>query len=93
MANYTYILECVDGTFYTGWTNDIEKRLAAHNSGKGAKYTRNRTPVRLVHLEEFSSKEEAMQREYEIKNFSRQQKLKLIQKGAKCKFFAQSIDG
>lgn len=80
MANYTYILECADGTFYTGWTNDIGKRLEAHNSGKGAKYTRGRTPVKLVHLEEFATKEAAMSREVAIKALPRDQKLKLIEK-------------
>lgn len=79
MNNYTYILECADGTFYTGWTNDIDKRLKAHNSGKGAKYTRGRAPVRLVHLEKFASAEEAMSREYAIKKMSRAEKLKLLE--------------
>ena len=56
--NYTYILKCKDETLYTGWTNDIEKRLEAHNAGKGAKYTRSRRPVELVYLEQFETKEE-----------------------------------
>ena len=60
--NYTYILKCKDETLYTGWTNDIEKRLEAHNAGKGAKYTRSRRPVELVYLEQFETKEEAMRR-------------------------------
>ena len=64
--NYTYILKCRDETLYTGWTNDIEKRLEAHNAGKGAKYTRSRRPVELVYLEQFETKEEAMRREYAI---------------------------
>ena len=76
--NYTYILECKDGTLYTGWTNDIEKRLAAHNAGRGAKYTKSRRPVELVHLEMFDAKEEAMRREYEIKRLNRQEKMKLV---------------
>ena len=59
--NYTYILKCKDETLYTGWTNDIEKRLEAHNAGKGAKYTRSRRPVELVYLEQFETKEEAME--------------------------------
>ena len=62
--NYTYIVKCSDGTLYTGWTNDLEKRVSAHNSGKGAKYTKNRRPVALVYYEEFCTKEEAMRREY-----------------------------
>ncbi len=77
--NYTYILECKDGTFYTGWTNDIEKRLAAHRSGEGAKYTRGRGPLRLIYLEVSDSKEEAMQREAFIKSLTRTEKLELAQ--------------
>lgn len=76
--NYTYILECSDGSLYTGWTNDIEKRLEAHNAGKGAKYTKSRRPVRLVYLEEFETKEDAMRREYWIKRMKRDEKIKLI---------------
>ncbi len=72
--NYTYILECKDGSFYAGWTNDIEKRLAAHRSGEGAKYTRGRGPLRLIYLEVFDSKEEAMQREAQIKRLSHVEK-------------------
>jgi putative endonuclease len=75
--NYTYILECKDGTLYTGWTNNLEKRLKDHNEGKGAKYTKARRPVSLVYYEEFESKEEAMKREYAIKQMSRSEKLKL----------------
>ncbi len=76
--NYTYMVECSDGTLYTGWTNDIEKRLKAHNEGKGAKYTRCRTPVKLVYLEESDTKQQAMSREAKIKQLSRQEKEKLI---------------
>ena len=76
--NYTYILRCADGTLYTGWTNDLTKRIAAHNAGNGAKYTRSRRPVELVYYELFPTKEEAMQREYEIKQMTREQKEKLI---------------
>ena len=79
--NYTYILKCSDGTLYTGWTNNLEKRLNAHNSGKGAKYTKVRRPVQLMYYEEFATKEEAMKREYAIKHFTRTQKEKLIRKG------------
>ena len=60
--NYTYLLECSDGTLYCGWTNDLEKRVKAHNSGRGAKYTKSRRPVRLVWYETFETKEEAMHR-------------------------------
>ncbi|MDY3918684.1 MAG: GIY-YIG nuclease family protein [Candidatus Limivivens sp.] len=77
MSNYIYILECSDGTLYTGWTTDLDKRLKAHNSKKGAKYTRTRTPVELVYSEAFETKEEAMHREWEIKQMSRADKLKL----------------
>ena len=77
--NYTYILKCRDGSLYTGWTNDIEKRVIAHNGGRGAKYTRSRRPVELVYYEEFGTKEEAMRREYAIKHMSRQKKEILIQ--------------
>ena len=76
--NVVYILECKDGSLYTGWTNDLEKRLAAHNEGKGAKYTKGRGPVVLRRVEEFATKEEAMRREYQIKRLTRQEKLALI---------------
>lgn len=84
--NYTYIVKCADGTFYTGWTNCIEKRLEAHNSGKGAKYTKPRTPVELVYLEAFTTKRQAMSREAKIKKLTRKEKEALIwayQKGKK----------
>lgn len=80
MMNYTYIVECCDGTLYTGWTNDIEKRIKDHNAGKGAKYTRSRRPVVLVYLEIFETKEEAMKREYAIKRLSRIKKMELTEK-------------
>lgn len=70
--------ECADGTFYTGWTTDIDKRIKAHNAGRGAKYTRSRLPVRLVYLEEHDTKEEAMSREYHIKKLTRSDKEELI---------------
>ena len=76
--NYTYIVKCGDGTYYTGWTNDIEKRMKAHNEGKGAKYTKSRRPVKLVYYEEFQTKEEAMKREYAIKHMRRKEKEKII---------------
>lgn len=76
--NYVYILKCSDNTLYTGWTTSLEKRLEAHNSGKGAKYTRGRLPVKVVYYEEFEEKKEAMKREYAIKQLSREGKLKLI---------------
>ena len=76
--NYTYILRCADGTYYCGWTNNLDRRLKAHNEGKGAKYTRSRRPVALVYYEAFSTKEEAMRREYEIKQLPRKKKEELI---------------
>lgn len=76
--NWVYILECRDGTLYTGWTNDLEHRLEAHQSGRGAKYTRGRRPLRLVYQEKHASKSEAMKREYAIKKMSRPEKLALI---------------
>jgi len=76
--NYTYMLKCSDGTLYTGWTNDLEKRVEAHNSGKGAKYTKARRPVELAYYEEFETKELAMKREYAIKQLGRKEKQKLI---------------
>lgn len=77
--NYTYMIKCADGTLYTGWTNCLEKRLKAHNSGRnGAKYTKIKRPVSLVYYEGFFTKEEAMQREYQIKQLTRERKLELI---------------
>lgn len=76
--NYVYIVECSDGTFYTGWTNNLEKRITQHSSGKGAKYTKGRGPVKLVYYEEFNEKSEAMKREYEIKKMKRDDKFNLI---------------
>ncbi|MBQ0064206.1 MAG: GIY-YIG nuclease family protein [Firmicutes bacterium] len=77
--NYVYILECKDRTLYTGWTNNLEKRVEKHNTGKGAKYTKSRTPVILKYYEKYEPKEEAMRREYEIKQYSRQQKIQLME--------------
>lgn len=76
--NYTYIVECSDGTYYTGWTTDIEKRIRVHNAGKGAKYTKPRLPVKLVYLEEADTKQKAMQREAYIKTLSRKEKEELV---------------
>lgn len=78
--NYTYMVQCSDGSLYTGWTNCLWRRLKAHNEGKtGAKYTRLKRPVVLVYYEGFVTKEEAMRREYQIKQFTRKQKLALIE--------------
>ena len=75
---FTYILKCSDGTLYTGWTVDLEKRLKSHNGGRGSKYTRARLPVRLVYQESFTSRKGAMKREYEIKQLSRKEKESLF---------------
>ncbi len=77
--NYTYLVECADKSLYCGWTNDLEKRIAAHNAGRGAKYTKARRPVALVYYEEFETKEKAMRREAEIKRLDRKDKLALIE--------------
>ncbi len=77
---YTYMVECNDGSLYTGWTKDLERRLRAHNARKGAKYTKSRTPVKLVYYEHFDTKEEAMRREYEVKELARKEKIALIGK-------------
>lgn len=75
---YTYMVECRDGSFYTGWTMHLKERMKCHNRGKGAKYTRSRLPVKLVYYEVFSTKKEAMQREYAIKQLKRKDKLMLL---------------
>lgn len=75
---YTYIIECADGTYYTGYTTDVKRRVMEHNQGKGAKYTRARKPVTLLYYEEYRSRSRAMKREYEIKNLSRKEKEKII---------------
>ena len=77
-GNYVYLVECADGTLYCGWTNDLEQRIRTHNTGKGAKYTRSRRPVRLVYAEEFDTREKAMSREWHLKRMSREEKLRLI---------------
>ena len=77
---YTYLLQCADGSLYCGWTNDLEKRVQAHQRGIGGKYTHARRPVTLVYAEAFESRREAMRREWEIKQMSRAEKLILIQK-------------
>lgn len=76
--NYVYILKCSDGTFYTGWTTDIEARVNTHNSGSGAKYTRGRRPVSLVYYEELPDRSAALKREAAIKRLPKKKKLELI---------------
>ena len=74
---YCYIVECADGTYYTGWAIDPEKRVAMHNKGRGAKYTRTRRPVKLVYVEEQPDRKTAMKREITIKRLGRDGKMKL----------------
>ncbi|MFC7074892.1 GIY-YIG nuclease family protein [Haloarcula halophila] len=76
--HYTYVVRCSDGTFYTGYTTDVQRRVAEHDAGDGAKYTRGRTPVELVHVEGFESRSAAMSREHQIKQFSRDRKEELV---------------
>jgi putative endonuclease len=84
--NFVYIVRCKDNTLYTGWTNNLEKRIDLHNKGKGAKYTKTRCPVQLEYYEEFENKQEAMRREYRIKKMTRIEKLNLIKSiNNKCK--------
>jgi putative endonuclease len=78
MACFCYIVECADGTFYTGWTTDPERRVKTHNAGRGARYTRTRRPVRLVYLEPQPDKVSALKRERAIKTMTRRQKQSLI---------------
>jgi putative endonuclease len=77
-AYYCYIVECADGTYYTGWTVDPERRVAVHNKGRGARYTRTRGPVRLVYVEELPDRTSAMKREIAIKKMNRGMKMKLV---------------
>lgn len=77
--HYTYMVRCADDTLYTGWTTDLDRRMAAHNAGTGAKYTRSRRPVTLVYHECFETKEEALRRECAVKKLSRVDKLRLIE--------------
>lgn len=76
--HYVYIVECSDGTLYTGYTTDVDRRVEEHNDGEGAKYTRGRTPVEVVHVEEYETRSDAMSREAEIKSLSREEKEELV---------------
>ncbi|MFB6169427.1 MAG: GIY-YIG nuclease family protein [Haloferacaceae archaeon] len=76
--HHVYVLSCADGTYYTGYTTDVDRRVAEHDAGEGAKYTRGRTPVDLVHVETFESRSAAMRREAEIKSLSRAEKEALV---------------
>lgn len=77
---FVYLLQCSDNTLYCGYTTDLKKRIQTHNNKNGAKYTRSRTPVKLVYFEEFSNKSDALKRECSIKKLSKLQKNKLIEK-------------
>lgn len=88
MSCYCYIVECADGTYYTGWAIDPAKRVAMHNKGRGARYTRTRCPVRLVYVEELPDRKSAMKREIAIKRMGRVGKSKLIQE-ERAKYIAE----
>jgi putative endonuclease len=90
--HYVYVLECADGTFYTGYTTDPERRVREHDAGEGAKYTRGRTPVELRHVERFESRSAAMSREYELKGLSKEAKERLVE-GSDPDQSAGSADG
>ena len=77
-VHYVYMLQCGDGSFYTGWTTDLEARIKTHNAGAGGKYTRSHLPVELIYFETFSEKSDALKREATIKKLTRPQKLKLL---------------
>ena len=77
--NYVYLLECADNTLYCGWTTDLKRRVAAHNMGSGAKYTRSRRPVRLLYYEEYEDRHDALSREWHIKRLSRNEKIRLVE--------------
>lgn len=85
--HYIYIVKCKDGSLYTGYAKDITQRVTKHNNGQGAKYTKIRRPVQLVYQEVFDTKSEAMKREYEIKTYTRQQKLELISGVRLCRHY------
>lgn len=79
-VHWVYVVECDDGTFYTGYTTDVERRVREHDRGEGAKYTRGRAPVELVYSERFESKSAAMSREHEIKQLTRAEKERLVER-------------
>ena len=83
---FVYILRCSDGTLYTGWTNDLKKRLEKHNNGLGAKYTRSRRPCKMVFFTQVSSKKRAMQIEYRIKKLKKKYKENIVSNFDKKKF-------
>lgn len=90
--HYVYMLQCADDSYYTGYTTHPERRLAEHNAGDGAKYTRGRTPVELVYLEAHDSKSAAMSREYELKQLHRREKEQLVAEGEQPQLPADGAD-
>ncbi len=90
--NYVYLLECSDGTLYAGWTTDLIKRLATHNRGQGARYTRGRLPVRLVYWENCVNRSAALRREAQLKKLSRQLKQQMIRGFTACRSGLKSTD-
>ncbi|MCM3612637.1 GIY-YIG nuclease family protein [Planococcus sp. MERTA32b] len=80
-SHYFYVLECADNSYYAGYTNDLQKRLDTHNAGKGAKYTRSRGPVKVIHFEEFETKTAAMKAEYAFKQLTKAKKIRYIAEG------------
>lgn len=84
MSHHVYVLRCADGTLYTGYTTDVERRLEEHEAGEAAKYTRGRTPLELVHTEGFETRSRAMRREAEIKQMRRDEKLALVGEAARA---------
>ena len=87
---YIYMVVCSDASLYTGYTDNLPRRIAAHNGGKGAKYTRSRLPVRLVYWEKYATKQQAMQREYAIKQFSPEEGRKAVQEARSVFMMQQS---
>lgn len=84
---FTYMVECCDGSFYTGWTTDVNRRVAMHNAGTGAKYTKSRRPVRLVWFEEHETKHDAMSREARIKQLTHDEKHRM------CRYQEEKLHG
>lgn len=80
--HYFYVLQCSDTSYYAGYTNNLEKRIATHNAGKGAKYTKARTPVSCIYFEQFESKQEALRKEYAFKQLTRAQKIQYMRSHA-----------
>ena len=85
---YVYILECGDGTYYTGMTDDLQRRFAQHQNGTGAKYTRGRGPLNMVYWETVATRSDALRREYAIKHMTRADKIALIRKGERENAFS-----